>query len=472
MSPIFQRLLIYRCLSWCEYRYRICGRRKFCANQLSTKEKLTIELLPELEKRLESEDIKHRQHPGIRKLVPVSVPEVLKAAVDNIIGGQYEKSLHIEAKKLCNRLKWRRQPIEKDEVDKKIQERIPEFPGYEYEMIPEMLTKKHMKELKKSINLEAGKWKPIEYDHLTSLAYLVGRLAPNYASVSHVFDVLKMNEPTFKPETYFDFGSGVGSSLWAAHSKWSDTIKEYFCTDISGDMNDLCQTLITDATTGQKHIEPVFFRQFLPASDDVKFDLVVSAFSLLELPGQYDRLKAIDTLWRKTKEFLIVIEYGNIAGFSSVIDARDYILKVENDSSPEFDFYSSGAHVISPCPHDLPCPKFQEKPSSPCGFNVLYHPQFPRGHQEVILKDWISYVIIKKGKRPEDTSPLPRIVKPVLKRTRHVICRLCCNDGKLKEVIVSRAKQGKHAYRCARKSKEGDIFPGNVKILEELPDAS
>lgn len=55
--------------------------------QVCVKEKLTVELLPEVEKSLACGEMKHRKHPGKRKIEPVSVPEVLKANVDNIIGG-------------------------------------------------------------------------------------------------------------------------------------------------------------------------------------------------------------------------------------------------------------------------------------------------------------------------------------------------------------------------------------------------
>lgn len=37
----------------------------------------------------------------------------------------------------------------------------------------------------------------------------------------------------------------------------------------------------------------------------VQFDMVVSAFSLSELPGKAERTEVVQTLWRKTSHFLV-----------------------------------------------------------------------------------------------------------------------------------------------------------------------
>ena len=48
----------------------------------------------------------------------------------------------------------------------------------------------------------------------------------------------------------------------------------------------------------------------------------------------------------------------------------------------------------------------------------------------------------------DDTSHWPRIVRPVLSRSRHVICRLCCPGGQLEEAIITRAKHGRSVYKA------------------------
>jgi len=47
-------------------------------------------------------------------------------------------------------------------------------------------------------------------------------------------------------------------------------------------------------------------------------------------------------------------------------------------------------------------------------------------------------------KRPEDDEQWPRIVRDVLKRSKHIICRMCTNSGELKEEIFTKYKHGKY----------------------------
>ncbi|XP_035217657.1 methyltransferase-like protein 17, mitochondrial [Stegodyphus dumicola] len=337
----------------------------------------------------------------------------------------------------------------------------------EFKDISQAFTKEELDKIKNKMRLELKRWSQVEYDHHNSLAYLVGRLAANYASAFKVFYELKNRACDFEPKTFFDFGSGVGSAVWAAHAVWGNSLKEYFCVDASSDMNDISQQLLIDSETEEMLIKTVYHRQFLPASETIKYDLVVSAFSLMDLPSLKDRMEIIDTLWRKTNDFLVIIEYGNNAGFLSVLDARDYILQVENMIYKSLGYSSPGAHVIAPCPHDSTCPRLIESSYKPCGFTVPYQPLFPIGAEPPSRKDWISYVILRKGRRPETDISWPRLVKPVLKRPKHVHCRLCCSDGKLHDIIVTKSRHGRHAYRCARSSTLGDLLPVHLKPLPD-----
>ena len=45
------------------------------------------------------------------------------------------------------------------------------------------------------------------------------------------------------------------------------------------------------------------------------YDLVVSAFTLLELPSLENRIKTILNLWDRTKKYLVIVENGTNAGF-------------------------------------------------------------------------------------------------------------------------------------------------------------
>jgi len=57
-------------------------------------------------------------------------------------------------------------------------------------------------------------WQPINFDKLTCLTYLVGRGVQNYAVSRRIFNEIKLRDKDFKPQTLFDFGSGVGTVMW------------------------------------------------------------------------------------------------------------------------------------------------------------------------------------------------------------------------------------------------------------------
>ncbi|KAF6131453.1 methyltransferase like 17 [Phyllostomus discolor] len=112
--------------------------------------------------------------------------------------------------------------------------------------------------------------------------------------------------PEFQPQTLMDFGSGTGSVTWAAHSIWGQSLREYMCVDSSAAMLDLAEKLLKGGSEyGEPYVPGVFFRQFLPVSPKVQFSVVVSAFSLSELPSKADRAEVVQTLWRKTSDFLV-----------------------------------------------------------------------------------------------------------------------------------------------------------------------
>ena len=117
----------------------------------------------------------------------------------------------------------------------------------------------------------------------------------------------------------------------------------------------------------------------------VQFDVVVAAFSLSELPSKADRTDVVQTLWRKTGHFLVLIENGTKAGHSLLMDARDLVLngkeKSPLDPRPGF--------VFAPCPHELPCPQLTASKPLACSFSQAYHP--------------IPFSWNKKPKDPADT---------------------------------------------------------------------
>jgi ribosomal protein RSM22 (predicted rRNA methylase) len=43
---------------------------------------------------------------------------------------------------------------------------------------------------------------------------MITRTPAQYAALCRVFNEMKLRDPSFKPKTLFDFGSGLGSVTW------------------------------------------------------------------------------------------------------------------------------------------------------------------------------------------------------------------------------------------------------------------
>lgn len=58
----------------------------------------------------------------------------------------------------------------------------------------------------------------------------------------------------------------------------------------------------------------------------IKYDMVVSSFTLMELPNQRSRVQVVENLWNKTQDLLVLVEHGSSAGFRTILEARNLIL--------------------------------------------------------------------------------------------------------------------------------------------------
>lgn len=113
-------------------------------------------------------------------------------------------------------------------------------------------------------------WKPIIYDGYKAMTYAMGRAALEYAVVQRIFNEIAQRHPDFKPRSFFDFGAGVGTGTWAASQLWKQSLYEYFLVDSSREMNDLSELILRDGDMNKNmSLKNVYYRQFLPASNDV-----------------------------------------------------------------------------------------------------------------------------------------------------------------------------------------------------------
>ncbi|XP_065421655.1 methyltransferase-like protein 17, mitochondrial isoform X5 [Chrysemys picta bellii] len=286
-------------------------------------------------------------------------------------------------------------------------------------------------------------WEALRYTDELSLVYMAARLDGGFAAVSRAFHEIQKRVPAFAPRTLLDFGSGTGSVSWAAHGAWGQTLREYLCVDSSAPMLTLAERLLQGGSESpQTPLFPgVYFRQFLPVSPKVKFDVVVSAFSLNELPSLAERRETIQTLWRKTDGFL--------GGDKVLHDPRE-------------------AHVFAPCPHHLPCPRLNPERPLPCNYLQAYHP-LPFHWNPALKEELFSFLILRRGPG-EGEEPWPRITQAVLGCARHVHCHLCCADGSLQHAVITARRHGRDLYRCARLSHWGDRLPVTMPPGEADPE--
>lgn len=414
---------------------------------------------PTLKENFEAKVFKPRKHPGTTRIKIASIPPDIQNAIKLILDDAGARALYQESVKLSNYIRSRHLPPEEGEINEKAQKMHDTISKKVYSTIDRELTEDEQKFYEQKVQNKVFsvlkknvyRWGNIAYDKPTSLQYLMSRAAPEYAVLVRVLDEINKFNPDYKPRSFFDFGSGVGTGTWAVNHFWKNDIFEYFCVDTSSTMHDLARLILCQGKDNlEMPLKGYFQRQFLPASTDLKYCIVLSAYSLFELPSMQARLETIQKLWNKTKDYLIIVEHGSNAGFRVVNEAREFVLNLDREKKQQ-------GYAFSPCPNDNVCPRYLEQ-ETPCNFLMKYE-SLPYPGKAETFADLFSYVILKKGPRPPDDPQWPRIVRAPIVRSKHTICRLCTAQGELKEIIFSKAKYDQTTYRCARSCNWGDLLP-------------
>ncbi|XP_072271302.1 ribosome assembly protein METTL17, mitochondrial isoform X2 [Pyxicephalus adspersus] len=399
-------------------------------------------------------ELPHRKHPGILNLNIVRLPKEAENAAEYILKKFNIQHLEEYAASLTNYLWSRKRPIE--DTDLRIKASALETAFRTALPESEIVTPAHNRKIKHQVLTALRKqtynWQPLSYTEQISLMYLAARFDGGYAAVTRVLQEIYKRVPDFKPESLLDFGSGVGSVTWATHALWGTSVKEYMCVDTSASMNQLSELILRGGEeSGDMHINNVYYRQFLPVSPKMQYDLVTSAFSLNELPNLSARQKTIQALWRKTGGFLVLVENGTKEGHQLLMEARDTVLRGGDkeiwDNRP--------ACIFAPCPHQLKCPRLQKLP---CNF-VQQYQSLPLKWNAPQRWEKFSFLVISRGILGENGNHWPRVIGPVLRRPHHVHCQTCGSDGKLHRDVITPQKHGKDLYRCARKCEWGDRLP-------------
>lgn len=405
-------------------------------------------------------------------MIVSSLPDKIHNAMEKVIGDQSIKRL-LESGEAMNRyLTCRKAPTEKDSMKQKIREfaemvesdprkyKLPLTPPDESDEIGSKFYKEMKKQRVESlVRQRVYAWQSIEYDDFKSLVYLFGRAPQEYATLMRIFREIQKRDPSFQPRSFFDFGSGVGTGVWAASELWKSSIYEYYLVDSSKYMNDLSDMILRDGDVNKAMwLKNVNFRQFLP-SRDIQYDLVLCAYTLFEQEDVKKRIEIANSLWDKSSKYLVFVENGTKSGFEILNEIREFLLQLSAKNKDE-------AFIFSPCPHESECPRVKLDDGTPCNFEVSYN-SLPFSGVHKVHNHHYSYLVFKKGPPNETSDRWPRVVRPTQVRTRHSICRMCCSDGNIKDAIFTKAKNAKFEYRCARHIKWGDQYPANS--IEFLP---
>ena len=300
-------------------------------------------------------------------------------------------------------------------------------------------------------------WKQVVYDEYNSAAFLLGRSFACYATILRVLSEID-KRTNFVPTSILDFGSGTGTSIWAANTLWQSSLKQYVCVDSSKHMNALSQHIFTG---GKPDIElpGLFTRQFLPVSFNMTYDIVVSSYTLSEISNTNDRLALLKILWKKVNRFLVLVEHGNFHGYYIIMEARNLLannMESLNKPKPCSKPLEKG-HIFAPCPHKMECPKFETK--SACVFHQKYFtPSFYRTPRTSASASF-TYLVMEKDSEEVSINTWPRVIgAPNRQGTNCMHCHLCTPKGRIEHVGITKSLSS-HLYQVAKKSNIGDHLP-------------
>lgn len=315
------------------------------------------------------------------------------------------------------------------------------------------------KKIEQVVKKKVLSWKEYKWTEYQAILYLAARLAPNYLATRFVFNEIKHIDPSFRPKTLFDFGSGLGTTMHVANEMWPASVHEHVNIDCSKVMIDLCDLLLKDGNDSNSTIfNNVFYKQFLPVGRNTSYDLVVSAFALKEQPNVNSRIHVIENLWHKANDILVFIEHGNQAGTAAILEARSFILKMNgydpvaiynpnevlNENQLDESTKNPNVHIMAPCPHHYCCPRLTREYGVFCNFGVKFFP-IPFGQNPMLLdEERLSYVVFRKRPKFYNYFPSwPRVVQKPKRSPKLVNLKLCTPQGKIEELNVSKGKHDK-----------------------------
>jgi ribosomal protein RSM22 (predicted rRNA methylase) len=124
----------------------------------------------------------------------------------------------------------------------------------------------------------------LNYEREHSIAYLYKKMPYNYMVYKRILHEVRTRMPaSFKPESLLDFGSGLGSGLWAGHTIFQDSLKKIAAVEPSTNMRKLGKYLTEELN--EKCGNSILWVDSLSMIPGIggekgKFDIVIVGFVL------------------------------------------------------------------------------------------------------------------------------------------------------------------------------------------------
>lgn len=256
-------------------------------------------------------------------------------------------------------------------------------------------------------------------------AYLVTRLPATQAALGRVLKEMQGADIS----SYLDVGAGPGGS-WEVAREWFPQLELATFVEVDREFTHIGKNKLKD--------QPILWMKDIR---DVKpHDMVLFSYSW----GEIKNLEILMHAWRLCTQCLVIVEPGTPAGYVSMLEAREALIK-------------EGGVVVAPCPHSRACPL--KGSSEWCHFGVRLERsrehQWAKGGSLGFEDEKFSYVIVSKHER---ASFMGRMVKDLLRRKGHTILTLCTEHGIESKTVSKKESNYKQINKLSWGDKVIDII--------------
>jgi ribosomal protein RSM22 (predicted rRNA methylase) len=271
---------------------------------------------------------------------------------------------------------------------------------------------------------------PLVRTALDALSYAALLMPATYAQLDGALHATLQRTPTFAPSSLLDLGSGPGTAVWAALSRFPSVQR---ATTIERDihLDALAHTL-----HGAHDVPVLQLQQDLTASHHWPLhDLVVIGHVLNELSVN-QRSDLIARAWAATAHTLIIVEPGTSAFFPMLTTIRQTLIDL-------------GANVIAPCTHCSRCPMVDDW----CHYATkIARPDFQRLARGATLPyEEAKYSYIAVSRIPIAYSGA-RVLHDTTTHKGYITLEHCSSRGIMTSSVPKRQRD---AYRLARDAQWG-----------------